>query len=210
MLTVCCVQWGAKYSDAYVWNLYHQVAQWLSLPHQFLVLTDRPEHWRDKLVALPLQGGLPGWWNKLTLFNPEFYGLDGRILYLDLDVVVVDWLDPIAEFDSPFACHRDFMRPREAATAVMVFDADSDMVRRLWQEFSKDPKMYMGLFHGDQEFVDAHCRPDFLPQHWVVSYKLQALKQPPSGARVVCFHGQPKPHECSGWVSNYWHAEVCG
>jgi hypothetical protein len=40
-----------------------------------------------------------------------------------------------------------------------------------------------------------------------VSYKTHCTKGVPDGARVVCFHGRPRPHEVGGWVKDYWEAE---
>jgi hypothetical protein len=37
------------------------------------------------------------------------------------------------------------------------------------------------------------------------SYKKDCNPYPPKGAKVVCFHGQPKPSTCdAGWVKNIW------
>ena len=40
----------------------------------------------------------------------------------------------------------------------------------------------------------------------IVSYKADKCdKAPPEGARIVCFHGQPKPHNCGApWVAAAW------
>src|SRR5262249_6678812 len=38
-----------------------------------------------------------------------------------------------------------------------------------------------------------------------VSYKLDCQPFPPLLAKVVCFHGKPKPHECEDWVTDVWN-----
>jgi hypothetical protein len=44
-----------------------------------------------------------------------------------------------------------------------------------------------------------------LPEEIVQSYKMHRLEgDAPPPCDIVMFHGTPKPHECGGWVKEYW------
>ena len=38
----------------------------------------------------------------------------------------------------------------------------------------------------------------------VASYKADQLQGGPADFRLICFHGQPKPHQLGGWVQQHW------
>jgi hypothetical protein len=148
---------------------------------------------------------LKGWWNKMLLFDPAApaWQPGDRLLWLDLDIVIVRPIAGIAGIDSDFAMHRDFQRPRRMASAVMLLTAGSRP--EIWESFIADPAAAMRDRHGDQAFIEEHAPDvDVFPRKWIVSYKMQAKKGPPDGARIVCFHGKPKPHECGSWVTRAW------
>lgn len=201
MLTVVCLKVGDKYDARYVHILQSMVSRHLSLPHRFLCLTDRPEELACNTVRVDESLGLTGWWYKLTLFQACPYGLTGTVLFLDLDVAVVDLLDPLIEYPGEFVIIRDFMDPEDSYNSS-VFRLDVGTQTRVWDRFS--PQV-MRQCWGDQNWITATAaRARTWPLEWCVSYRLSARERIPSGARVVCFHGQPKPHQCSGWVLNHW------
>lgn len=66
-------------------------------------------------------------------------------------------------------------------------------------------------FGGDQEWISAALRPKrsvrsrAFPPGWIVSYKKHARGGLPPGAKVVVFHGSPKPHEVANeYVREHW------
>lgn len=100
-LTVACVfvRGHVGFTPDYVRKLRSMVSR--ALPaHRFVCLTDQPEALPDvETIRIATPQGYYAWWAKLELFNPDHKELcEGRILYLDLDVLVVDSLLAIAEF----------------------------------------------------------------------------------------------------------------
>jgi hypothetical protein len=175
-----------------------------SLPY---LLQRRGDH-RDGIEA---DGGttrypidLRGWYNKLYLFKPGV--LFGPTLFLDLDTVIVGNLDEIASYEGPFCILRDFFRPQRYGSGLMAFQPEA--VGHLWTQFVRDGCPMMK--RGDQQFIEKHFPDaDFFPDIWpgqVVSYKLQCQKRGvPDYARIVCFHGLPRPHELGeGYVYEKW------
>jgi hypothetical protein len=70
-------------------------------------------------------------------------------------------------------------------------------------------------YRGDQEWIAATLRkhkiaPRFIQDMvpGIVSYKVHVKDNggPPSGTRVVCFHGQPKPRDVAheSWMPQEW------
>ena len=89
-----CVKWGNKYPADYVNRLYNMIKRQISSPFTLYCLTDDSEGMYPEIHPLPIiDSSLSGWWHKLSLFQEDFYGLKGDILYTDLDVVIVGELD---------------------------------------------------------------------------------------------------------------------
>jgi len=66
-------------------------------------------------------------------------------------------------------------------------------------------------FGGDQEWITAALRPKrsvcsrAFPSGWIVSYKKHGRRGLPPAAKIVVFHGSPKPHEVTDdYVLEHW------
>ena len=106
-----------------------------------------------------------------------------------------------------FIVLRDFYRPRGWGSAMMHLPAGYGAA--LWEIFVADAQHHMDRLRGDQDFLERHAGRAALWQEvlpgQVVSYKADGCQAgPPPGARVVCFHGTPKPHDLGGWVRAAW------
>ena len=99
MQTVVCMRWGDRFPVDYVNRLYRGVMRNVARPTRFIAFTDDASGLDSGIepreippIRLPATGlgGSP--WRKLALWSPEI-GLEGDLLFLDLDVVVVGSLD---------------------------------------------------------------------------------------------------------------------
>lgn len=234
MLTVVCVRWGTQFGVEYVERLHDMVRR--NLPEgfegRFVCLTERPEDIKSLagVETALLPAGLSGWWNKMALFKPGLLA-PGRVLYFDLDTVIVGPLDRLAAFDCHLGVLRDVYRPDGYQTSIMFFRAGTPLTDSIWDEFEKrgnSPALeWPG---GDQEFLERFYR-EYLPQRleaahgkgskpWppemlqeyfpgmLRSYKQDCIDGPPRGTSVVFFHGRPRPHEAGGWVEKIWNTGV--
>jgi hypothetical protein len=198
VLTVACVlRSGGEYRPEHVMALRDGVREHLAAPHDFVCLSDVdvPGVW-----TLPLRHRFPGWWSKLELVQPHRF--TGRIVYIDLDSVIVGDLSALAAYAGPFAMLSDFLRPERPASGVMAWDADADAdaPRAIWDNWVRDPEghMYAHQGGGDQAFIRSVVGDgvDRLQDHvpgQLVSYKVHCKDGVPDGARVVSAHGRPKP-----------------
>jgi hypothetical protein len=198
VITVACVlRSGNVYTPEWVDALQKGVTRYLSEPFSFCALSDLPGF-------EPLRERWPRWWAKLELFRPGLF--TGPVLYLDLDTVVVGDLGDLARYAGAFAMLSSFYRPLLAQSGVMAWNPGPETAA-LWETFSEAPDWWMRHYYGDGDFLHAHAKPERLQELFpgqIVSYKKHARQGPPDGARVVCFHGQPRPHEAPGWVAATW------
>jgi hypothetical protein len=203
MKVACVLRASADYDVSRVERLARQLSRRLPEAQLFCLSdVDVPA----PVERIPLRSRLPGWWAKMELFAPW---VTGDFLYLDLDTTLVGDLTDIAQVRT-LTLLRDFYYPQHAASGMMFLpEADRP---KIWEVFSADPVGWVreyqsverqqarGARWGDQAFLADHGYAD--AQRWqdavpdqVVSYKAQELatRGLPPGARVICFHGQPRP-----------------
>lgn len=209
MSVACVLRSGGDFTPAHVRALYDGVrAHW---PEDgpfldFLCLTDTPIG-RYGIREAPLVGRWPGWWSKMEICRPD---VEGPLLYLDLDTVVVGDPTPLMADASRSVVLRDLFRGRrrrKALQSAFMLLTDADRAR-VWETWVDEPKRWMRL-RGDQMLFErvladrvAYVQ-DTHPGH-VVGYKsdlARGTKAPPKNARIVIFHGRPRPWETDhAWV----------
>jgi hypothetical protein len=186
VLTVACVNHGnyLHRGGQYVATLAAMVKRHMRQPYEFRCLTD--------------VGPWGGWWSKIALFEPGRF--TGRVLYLDLDSVVVGGLDELASTTGIIDLTDWGWPTRTYCSAVMSWDAGEhdDIYTRF------DTRVMRG-FRGDQDWITSLGGWKPLPAHICRSYRYVSVKAPPPYASVVQFHGEPKPHQVvGGWVAEHW------
>jgi hypothetical protein len=209
-LTVACVlRSGGIYDASWVGKLQRGVARHLTLPHRFVCLSDL----EVPCEAIPLVTDWPGWWAKLELFRPGLF--PGRVLYFDLDTVVVGSLDAIAAYPHRFTMAHEFWRPRQYCSTAMAWDGARDwgIAQGFNIALAEEYRNYNKI--GDQAFIEDSLTlrgipidafRDLFGERSIASYKAHHCQRaPPADAAVVAFHGRPKPHEFErGWVAELW------
>ena len=194
------------------------VGRHLAHEHRFVCLTDDPAGLDESVEAIALPGDLPGYWNKIILFRRDLFEPGTTLLYFDLDLVVVDALDPLLEGETNLTIVKAFGVGAGFNSSVMRIRAGS--LPHVYERFIKDADAIIasGRFAGDQNWIFDQA-PDaalFSPGT-IVSYKrdmpshilLRAKKlgldflkaprwmavSPPAGAAIVVFHGKPDPED---------------
>ncbi|HEX6924342.1 MAG TPA: hypothetical protein VF167_02880 [Longimicrobiaceae bacterium] len=188
---------GGEYRPEHVTALRDGIRHYLP-GARFRCLSDVPV---PGVETIPLRCSWPGWWAKLELFRPGLFF--GRLVYIDLDSVVVGDLSDLAAYSGHFAMLSDFFHPERPASGVMAWEADCDEARRVWEAFMADTALAMRIRGGDQAFIravmgDGVARlQDAVPG--IVSYKVHCKEGVPPDARLVCFHGRPRPWDTELW-----------
>jgi hypothetical protein len=216
---------GARYVNA----LYRGCARNLTLPFRFVCFTDDGAGLLPEIEPRPLPSGLRGYYNKLALFRAEAFPRGERVLFLDLDVVILSNIDALLQYDGAFALlrnpHPDSRCP--VNSSIMVWEAGT--CGNIWESWVKYDGN--GCLGGDQGWIHEQKRDALLLQFifperfrsfvlecanidprtppWRYRWELRFAKYLqvpyPHGASVVYFHGQPKPDNCrSRWVRAAW------
>jgi hypothetical protein len=176
-VTVACVfSKGPTYNRSHVDRLEGMVALHMSQPYKFVCIDDSP---------------FPGWWAKISLFEPGRFR--GRVLYLDLDTTVIGSLYDLVNYPYPFCAIRDYQYSLQINSSVMAFDAG--VADSVYEDFTPD---VMDRLHGDQNWIHEKVSDaTAFPKRWCPSYKAHVLPtgKVPKDARVIVYHGQPKPWE---------------
>ena len=172
--------------------------------------------------TLPLpNNGIPSWWSKMELFNPHGPLGSEDLFYVDLDTRIVDDIHPLLDIvrgTRKLVMLSDFYHPQYAASGVMFIPARCKA--RVWNTWLKNDAWFMVRRHkvgrvGDQGVI-SECIPD--AERWdalapgaIISYKKHVVGptdghwvagrsvgngEIPEGARIVCYHGKPRPWEC--------------
>lgn len=182
----------------------------------FVCFTDDTEPYADGIEKRPLHGNLRGWWNKLYLFKEGHFSSDDKIVFFDLDTAIVSGLDEIIKYDGYFAIMEDVYRPHGMQSSVILWKGNA--LSAIWKYFEEWG--FPEVPGGDQAFIEKYCYFD-KPRHsefaihkadklqelfpqCFVSYKKDAVQFIPKNAKVVIFHGNPRPHAANGWVEKVW------
>lgn len=215
-----CVKWGEKYNAECVNRLHSMLRKQLSRPFTLHCITDNSEGIDADIVThAPKNMNLTGWWLKLSIFDSDLYNLNGDILYLDLDVVIVDNIDAMFDYmPGEFLISGD-LQTGEYNSSVFRLPIGSQAM--VWNSFIKNQEEIIAQYHGDQDWISLKSHQAVLwPNEWVVSFKKQCnarIKRSwglmgkllrhlglmkvsgeaiiPAGSKIIQFHGKPDPDD---------------
>lgn len=232
-VNVLCIKWGRKYGPDYVNRLHSMVRRHLRRPFRFVCLTDDGAGIDPAIEVKPIPAigfaefdERKPWtfghgWLKLTSFASPLYDLTGTTLFLDLDIVIVDSLDPFFEHPGEFVVIKEWdKKDGTGNTSVYRFTigAHADALDHLRQGY---PRVVEEV-RNEQEFITGYLgrqgKVSYWPDEWCRSFKRHCMRrglmgwfQPPvipPGARVIAFHGKPNPPDAIAGVSGKWYRRV--
>lgn len=220
MIHVVCLKWGNKYDVEYVNRLYAMVQKNLTVPFEFHCLTEDGQGIRFEILIEPLPDeGLHTWWNKLLIFKKGFLGLSNRdkILFLDLDIIILNSLDPLVSYSDEFCISAD-TAAHNYNSSVMCFFANK--YPYILESFLAQKDHIMNTYHGDQDWIEHIYQTALIfPKSIVKSYKIdldsktpysfgavgrflrsrfkgllpKGFVEKPKNVAIVLFHGKPDP-----------------
>lgn len=215
MLNIAAVQVGnyEKRGAEYVRKLFDGVRRHMpkGVDYRCVCFTDDPGTLPIGVIRKPVLPNIGGWWNKLQAFAPDAFDEGDRVLLFDLDTIILGDLSDIASYSGPMAMLTDPFFPEHLGSAAMAWEAGTqDDIWNAWDAGGRpsfDPR-------GDQFWIES-MRPkadrlQTLYPRQFVSFKVDCWRQGgiPDDARVLLFHGHPRPHECRAtFVENLWRRE---
>ncbi len=232
-VNVLCIKWGKKYGPEYVNRLHNMVHRHLHRPFRFVCLTDDAQGIDPGIEVKPIPpigfdefDQRKPWtfghgWLKLTSFAKPLYDLEGRTLFLDLDIVIVDSLDPFFDQPGEFVVIKEWdKKDGTGNTSVYLFTVGAH-VDALDHLRSGYPKVVEEV-RNEQEFITGFLgrqgKVSYWPEEWCRSFKRHCMRRGimgwfappviPPGARVIAFHGKPNPPDAIAGISGKWYRRV--
>lgn len=143
LVNVVCVLTGAwpqtapALGEDYVLNLHDGICKHLHAEFKFTCFTDRASEKLPGIDTRSLPAGLHGWFNKLYLFSKDAFPEGSRVLYFDLDTVLLGDLELLATVDITkpvFLWDENHPLTKRAASGIMAFRSGPELYP-IWDEF---------------------------------------------------------------------------
>lgn len=211
-LNICTWRWGQKYPSHYVERLKAGVDRHLKQEHKFCVFCPEAE---DEHLTF-----IPGCFARLRMFDPEWqekHGLSGRIVCVDLDVVVTGALDELFDRPEKFVILQGANSANPCPFNGSVFMLRAGEHPDVWRDFSikRAGEVPFFLYPDDQAWL-AHKIPDAGGWKAGTESGVYAFNKPgwpkgeslPSDARLVAFPGWRDPSKFThlDWIKKNWVA----
>lgn len=205
---------GNHAPESEVHTLKRQVDRHLSVPHEFVCITESAI---DGVQTQTPYNNLQGWWQKVTLFSDSVSRT--RNLWLDLDVTITQGIDALVEplRGSQLRIAKNWAQSGHGGCQSSVMYWEGDSARVIYDEFdpqyaSWPPRTDMffpngQMAWGDQEWVTVlrdtqRLQVEYFDPAHVISYKYHCQAGLPPDSLVQVFHGKPDPIDCEhiDWV----------
>lgn len=218
------------YGADHVRRLFAAVDRNLTMPHENVLITDRPDgDYGRNVRVVPLWDDyrdLPGWrgvgrgcWTRLRAFSPEMADFIGpRFVWLDLDCVITGGLDVLLDRPEEFVAWRDVHPSTPYCGSMMMMTAGARA--QVWDEFRADHRAAMkraqGMIGTDQAWIGTclgRGEATWGPEHGVYNYRVEVSGRAnlPANARLVFFTGpndpsMPQIQAKHPWIGQHWLA----
>ena len=204
----------AKYQPIYIERLRNMVARHTDRPFRTVCLTDTPTIMPKGVEAVKVTNPLPyaGWWRKMNLFDPAM-PFEGRVLYLDLDTLIVGDLDQIIDFPADFAIAPDSATTWFGKDGLRTVKAYNSSVM-VWNHGARSQfhaefdRKLMNVLWGDQDAI-AHMSPKekTFPPEWFVRLGPDSHPFDPKVKVALCIRREYKnarANKTLPWFKDYW------
>lgn len=211
-VNVVCMKWGTLYSAHYVNVLRAMVKRHLSRSHRFVCFTDDPTGIEQDIETFPLpdvfvpKAHAISPWRKLGMFSDPLGDLKGKTLFLDLDVAIVDDLDPFFTYSDHFAIIENWTQLGRGIGNSSVYCFNIGAHKNVLETYQNNTQTVLETHDNEQIFLSKTIADiTFWPAPWCQSYKHHCIpsglgkyiQEPklPKDCKIVVFHGLPNPPE---------------
>ncbi|MCH9753717.1 MAG: hypothetical protein K0T99_02310 [Alphaproteobacteria bacterium] len=221
-VNVICMKWGEKYGPEYVNKLYSMVQRNLTIPHNFICITDSTEGIRKEVKICPIPSiNVPSRndvspWRKLLMFSKELGDIKGKTLFLDLDIVIVDNIDCFFEYSDDFCIIENWTQKGRGIGNSSVYAFEFGKYEFVLNEFLENMDEILKKYDNEQIYLSKRIgNVKFWPEKWCKSFKIHCLPgglknlfvtpSIPEGTKIVVFHGNPKPSDA---IAGKWPGTI--
>ncbi len=236
-VNIICMKWGTKFPAEYVNRLYRMVQRNLTLPHRFICFTDDSGGIAKGVEVKPLPPmdlppGKERGWRKLSTFQKPLADLEGKVLFLDLDILILNNIDDFFTYPGDFCIIHDWLRPSRITGNSSVYRFEAGAHPEVLRYFIENIDAVKASHRHEQSYLSAKINEisklTYWPADWCVSFKRHCLPpfpqslwkvpQPPKNAKILVFHGSPTPQDAingkirgplrflkpTPWIAKYW------
>lgn len=207
-------KWGGADSKQYVYKLRNMVERHTTIDHDFYCITDKKIEGINTIE-------LPKHVANFHLNIPKFYmhakhpELEGRrVLFFDLDTVLVGNIDDFLRYEGYLCAIKPFRQVNwNISTPGGVLSFVNGKTEWIWKEVEEKPQYWAERYAGKERFILNNLEKkysvfssrifywdrwqDILPGQ-LISYKRHVQRNDAMhNARVIAFHGNPRPHEAA-------------
>ena len=222
-LSIVCIKWGTKYGSDYVNKLYKGFKRNLNKKFNFFCITDNTDNLDSEIRTMELECEFKGWMKKSVLFNKKckiiIYfkdtdHLSRRIMFIDLDMIVVGNLDYLFDYNGDFC----LMKTDDIQCESSKNGYNSSII--LWKNgFGKEIYSTLLKYHDyiTKQIVRFDHYLEFLIKNSdftgdcfpskILDYNFycKGKTQLPTECTIVAFPRSPKPHECTEeFLMKHW------
>lgn len=225
--TVVCMKWGTRYPAIFVNRLYNAVRRNVTGDLRFVCFTDDTQDLVPEVEAQPLPPiDIPEplqWtpWRKLSLWQPGLGGLEGDVLFLDVDLVVTGNMDPFWEYHPGEMCvAENWTQKGQGIGNTSVYRWHMGTHTDIYEDYQRDNASVHAEHRVEQHYVSARVENMiYWPSDWCLSFKHSILpKFPmnwfqtpklPDETKIVAFTGRPDQDQArDGKWPAPWHKKI--
>lgn len=211
-----CMNWGDAYGAEYVNRLNNMIRRNTTGDVRVICLTESDQGISSEVecydcptIDIPEPHCNRGW-RKVTLWKETVPGLEtgSQALFIDLDTVILDSLDPFFDHDGDFIVCENWSQPGSVIGNTSVYRFTVGSHQYLYDTLVNDTDNVLAKYPNSQTYISRTVKEgamSFWPDPWCQSYKIHCVPngvkrwfiEPsvPKGTRIVAFPGSPNPHE---------------
>ncbi len=213
MQTVVCMKWGTRYHSSFVNRLFKSIKRHTDRETRLICFTDNKTGIIEDIECKQLpQINLPKEiantpWRKLSVWQHPLHGLNGDVLFLDLDLVITGNLDRFFDYKPGSYCViENWTQKGQGIGNTSCFRFPTGKYMSVFSKFEKNPRKIWKEFHIEQIYLSDEIKDQFFwPDEWCQSFKHNLLPiwpmriwkpaKLPSQTSIVAFTGKPDPDE---------------
>ena len=210
---IICMKWGTAYGPEYVNILAAMVKRHVTLPYRFICFTDDTSGIHSYIETRPIPeiplGSAAIWsgWRKLASLSPAL-GLDGPVLFLDLDLVIMENIDCFLTYEpGKFCIIENWTQLGQGIGNSSIYRYQAEAHHDVFNDFAQNHEQIYKDVENEQMYltwgVAKTQEVKYWPASWSRSFKRHALPnrllryfvapKPPKDCKILVFHGPPKP-----------------
>jgi hypothetical protein len=211
---IICIKWGAKFGSEYVNRLWAMARRNITGDFRLVCFTDDAEGIRSnvEIRALPELGcehpqRTWGKWPKVALWGNDLGGLEGPVLFIDLDSIILRNIDDYFTLGSPNDVYlaRNWAKPFSGMGQTSIFRFPVGKNTHILENFRNNAQAIADKYKYEQHYITKSVKGGikFWPESWTLHFRLHCLPnfpfrywisaQYPRKAKVVTFPGGPNP-----------------